>query len=217
MGLCLPMRTMAIRVAIRPRIWSFALASRHVRANASAVWRKVSEGDTTRHGRRTDVAQRLRRQKSWHRVSEESKLYSYLDPMASVSDLDRSVVSGPGAATPAHAPRSQIERLKDCQLITEQQVKQLCLQAREILVEESNVQYIDSPVTVRSPLVPLPRSQVQVCGDIHGQFWDLLELFKVGGICPTTNYLFLGNSFASSLRHLLIPLQGTMSTEGSTR
>ncbi|CAD8105086.1 unnamed protein product [Paramecium primaurelia] len=73
----------------------------------------------------------------------------------------------------------QIAQLRNCENITEGEVKALCTKAREILVEESNVQRVDAPVTI--------------CGDIHGQFFDLMELFKVGGDCPDTNYLFLGD------------------------
>jgi hypothetical protein len=42
----------------------------------------------------------------------------------------------------------QIEQLKRCEIIKESEVKALCAKAREILVEESNVQRVDSPVTV---------------------------------------------------------------------
>jgi len=74
---------------------------------------------------------------------------------------------------------AQIERLKKCQFLKEAEVKSLCMRAREILVDESNVQRVFSPVTI--------------CGDIHGQFYDIIELFKVGGSCPDRNYLFLGD------------------------
>jgi hypothetical protein len=42
----------------------------------------------------------------------------------------------------------QIERLKRCEYLREGEVKALCLRAREILVDESNVQRVDAPVTV---------------------------------------------------------------------
>ncbi|KAM1377182.1 hypothetical protein ACFX2I_038719 [Malus domestica] len=59
-------------------------------------------------------------------------------------------------------------------------VRVLCEKAKEILMEESN--------PVKSPLT--------ICGDIHGQFHDLAELFRIGGKCPDTNYLFMGDYVA---------------------
>jgi len=44
----------------------------------------------------------------------------------------------------------QIEQLKRCEPLKESEVKALCLKAMEILVEESNVQRVDAPVTVSS-------------------------------------------------------------------
>ena len=57
--------------------------------------------------------------------------------------------------------------------------KNFHFKAREILSNESNVQEVRCPVTV--------------CGDVHGQFHDLMELFKIGGNSPDTNYLFMGD------------------------
>jgi hypothetical protein len=48
----------------------------------------------------------------------------------------------------------QIEQLKRCEPLTEAEVKALCLKAMEILIEESNVQRVDAPVTVRAVLPP---------------------------------------------------------------
>lgn len=44
---------------------------------------------------------------------------------------------------------SQIEKLTRCEATSEEEVRRLCAKAREILIEEGNVQVVDSPVTVR--------------------------------------------------------------------
>lgn len=64
-------------------------------------------------------------------------------------------------------------------LLTARECFFLCAQLREILIKEPNVVALKAPITI--------------AGDIHGQFYDLLELFAVGGECPDTNYLFLGD------------------------
>ena len=73
----------------------------------------------------------------------------------------------------------QLERLLGCNPLPEQEVRALCAKAKEVLVKESNVQPVRAPVTI--------------CGDIHGQFHDLRELFRLGGKLPDTNYLFMGD------------------------
>jgi serine/threonine-protein phosphatase 4 catalytic subunit len=59
---------------------------------------------------------------------------------------------------------TQIEQLKRCEPLKESEVKALCLKAIEILVEESNVQRVDAPVTVSFVLL---QTQDLFFSDVH--------------------------------------------------
>jgi len=74
---------------------------------------------------------------------------------------------------------AMVAKLLDHKFLPEKEVLQLCERARSLLSEESNVHSVRAPVTV--------------VGDIHGQFHDMLEMFKLGGPACDTNYLFLGD------------------------
>lgn len=72
-----------------------------------------------------------------------------------------------------------IEKLFKVITPSEEEIQTICSLAIEILSKEENVVSVPAPVTV--------------CGDIHGQIYDLFELFKIGGLPPYTNYLFMGD------------------------
>jgi hypothetical protein len=64
----------------------------------------------------------------------------------------------------------QIERLKRCEYLREGEVKALCLRAREILVDESNVQRVDAPVTVRQRVCSHSVRQTTICAGVVRQY-----------------------------------------------
>jgi serine/threonine-protein phosphatase 6 catalytic subunit len=94
-------------------------------------------------------------------------------------------------ATPGDVDK-WIAKVRRCEHLEETELKQLCDLVKEIFMEESNVQPVNSPVTV--------------CGDIHGQFYDLLELFRQGGEIPKTSYIFMGD-FVDRGHHSVETLQ----------
>jgi hypothetical protein len=72
-----------------------------------------------------------------------------------------------------------IEMTKECKYLPENDLRRLCDIVLNYLIEESNVHLVQTPVTV--------------CGDIHGQYYDLQELFRTGGYPPDTSYIFMGD------------------------
>uniref|UniRef100_A0A336LSM1 Serine/threonine-protein phosphatase n=1 Tax=Culicoides sonorensis TaxID=179676 RepID=A0A336LSM1_CULSO len=63
--------------------------------------------------------------------------------------------------------------------LTEAEIRGLCLKSREIFLSQPILLELEAPL--------------KICGDIHGQYYDLLRLFEYGAFPPESNYLFLGD------------------------
>ena len=69
-----------------------------------------------------------------------------------------------------------LARLEKNKILSENEMKRLCERVKNLLLDEPNIRLVESPVVV--------------CGDIHGQFYDLLKLFKeAGGV--DQNFVFM--------------------------
>jgi len=63
--------------------------------------------------------------------------------------------------------------------LAEHEIKLLCRMARPLLLQQPMLLELEAPI--------------KICGDVHGQFTDLLRLLEYGGFPPEANYLFLGD------------------------
>ena len=74
--------------------------------------------------------------------------------------------------------------------LTENEVRGLCLKSREIFLSQPILLELEAPL--------------KICGDIHGQYYDLLRLFEYGGFPPESNYLFLGKELNRNCINIII-------------
>ena len=63
--------------------------------------------------------------------------------------------------------------------MTETEIRALCAKAKEVFISQPVLLELEAPL--------------KICGDIHGQYYDMLKLFEHGKFPPESNYLFLGD------------------------
>lgn len=93
--------------------------------------------------------------------------------------------SNRSAAQPSLEMTAIIDQLIHCENPTrgvnlhETQIQHVCTEARGILLKEKSLLGVNPPV--------------KICGDVHGQYSDLLRIFHMSGHPPENRFLFLGD------------------------
>lgn len=95
-----------------------------------------------------------------------------------------SAISGGGAVDPINVIIDKLTSVRGARPgrqvdLSEAEIKMLCLRSRDLLIGQPMLLELEAPI--------------KVCGDVHGQYYDLLRLFEYGGFPPESNYLFLGD------------------------
>lgn len=78
-----------------------------------------------------------------------------------------------------NSKNEQIKLVTENKLLSEDELKYLCIKSMEIFMQESSFLELTAPIII--------------CGDIHGQYRDLIRLFDFGGSPQKKQYLFLGD------------------------
>uniref|UniRef100_W6NCN4 Serine/threonine-protein phosphatase n=1 Tax=Haemonchus contortus TaxID=6289 RepID=W6NCN4_HAECO len=119
--------------------------------------------------------------------------YTYQQEEKRKSDKDSKESDSKSEGTPISTPplRCDVDdlivrilnvALPGCSLVTsvkEGELMNLCTVARQVFLSQTSLLDVEAPI--------------KVCGDVHGQFADVLRLFNHSGFPPNVNYLFLGD------------------------
>lgn len=104
---------------------------------------------------------------------------SYMGPRMQMSDGECQIT--------LEFVKEMLEEFKEQRIIHKRFAFEIVLKARLIFKEYPSLVHVDVPVN----------EHITVCGDIHGQFYDLLNIFKINGLPSNTNpYLFNGESLS---------------------
>ncbi|CAJ1007732.1 putative Serine-threonine protein phosphatase N-terminal domain/Calcineurin-like phosphoesterase [Leishmania naiffi] len=96
-------------------------------------------------------------------------------------------MSNSSAPTSSGVPQMLVEKLLAVRGASSQ---------RQVLIKEDDIHVVLETVReifMSQPMLLEIRPPVRVCGDTHGQYYDLLRIFEKCGFPPYSNYLFLGD------------------------